>query len=399
MNRYARFSVEIAALCLQRRGDWGEKSCPGVELPRRVGGRGLVEVIALLVYDFLGKSCLQKGGLWLKRLTLLLVVLICVIGSGCTLPQGRDDAETVLKRYLKFCQEARPMPVSIPMRPYVEFKLGEQQVATGDAIYDSIIFGKETVNRRDFAAWFLVPLVHYDITSVERGSAGRTVIQVSETRYERGEFLRELLGGYYEDYNTALALEERQEEIEKFLADTFMRDFDRNLRNAMNVNTFQEVVTYALINHNGEWKIKWDEISSERNRTLDAELEAQRQEEERHRQEYVDRLQSSLLDLRIARVTVYDDRPRAVVVNAFVKNTGDDLITDTVCVEVELLDENGKAVSLSSGDILKELRPNFTEKAFVLFVDHQAADWAGNYRVRIRIGATSYDVYTEWFNY
>ncbi|MBV1734267.1 MAG: hypothetical protein KMY50_00550 [Candidatus Desulforudis sp.] len=333
----------------------------------------------------------------MKRLALL-IMAICLLVAGCANPLGANDAEKVLRQYFEFCRDARPIPVSTPIRPYVEFQFNEEQAIMSDKVYNAIVFGEEVPSRKDFATAFVIPLIEYDIISTEQDANGRTIIKVSVTKYEDEEFIGEILGGYYGDLDIGVELEERQDEIERFLADKLVGDFERNYRNAFTVSTFKDEVSYVLERVNGEFKIIWDETVSERAEREKADAEQMDAEWKQQMQEEADKLAKVLPYLSVAKASVKDYRPDAFFVEVVVKNRGDIQIgfMDGLYLEIELLDENGKAIS-SDRHLISELQPNFTEKALLYFKDHETVDWSGKYR--LRIGNQYHDLYTEWFYY
>lgn len=326
----------------------------------------------------------------MKRLALVIVV-ICLLTVGCTNAPSKDDAEQVLRQFLDFSKEARPTPILVPIRPFVEFQFTGEQVAIADSIYNSTEFGEEPVSRKDFPAFFIAPLLDYSIISSEQDDKQRTIIRVSEERYEQEEFIEELLGGYYGELETGLALNERRDEIEGFLSDRFVGDFERNYRNALTVNTFKDEVSYTLELIDGEYKIIWDETTSERAKRAEAEWEQRNREE-------ADRLSRLLPALNVVQISVRDYGLGTVFIEAIVKNKSD-VKTDDMdffYVEAELLDEAGKPLS-SDRSSVSGLKPNHSEKILLSFEDYETVDWGGNYR--IRIAAPIYDLYSDWIEY
>lgn len=120
---------------------------------------------------------------------------------------------------------------------------------------------------------------------------------------------------------------------------------------------------------------------------------------EREKNEKDERTKNALSSLSIVNVTASDYRPRGdVYVKGIAKNIGGSEIKDTLQVEVELLDSEGKAVAKESGQLAYGgLKPNFTDDFITSFKQDMVINWSGSYR--LRIGNRNLDVWGEWFYY
>lgn len=149
---------------------------------------------------------------------------------------------------------AKPKPTSSPLPPYIEYLFDQQKNIKYDKIYDSFLFGDKGPIRKDFVGTFLVPLVSYKITDIQKES-NRTTIKVNEVLYEYEAFEKELLGFDIEKlYSTNFLTlpKEKQNEAIKQLSDKIISEFDRNYVNARKVNTHEDEITYVVEKVNNE---------------------------------------------------------------------------------------------------------------------------------------------------